>query len=370
MPFRIIRDDITRVHADAIVNTANPRPRFGAGTDAAVYRAAGQLRLLAARRKIGDIAPGDAAVTPAFRLPAKYIIHTVGPAWVDGRHREYDTLWSCYHKSLVLADQLGCASIAFPLISTGTYGFPKDVALQMALDAFREHLEHSDIDITLVVFGRDSYQLAASLVDRVDQYIDENYCAEQLEAEYGDYGQLGGAASDVREARRLEQATSPRVTSASSAPSAPRPKAAPPAGGRMAVPQALPAEVMASAAPFSLEDALNNLGESFQTTLFRFIDERGMTDAEVYKRANLDRKLFSKIRCNEGYLPKKRTIVALAIALRLNMAETRELLASAGLTLTNNSIADVIVSYCIESGTYDIIDVNALLFRYNQPTLG
>ena len=188
MPFRIIRDDITRVRADAIVDSANPHPRIGGGTDAAVYRAAGTRRLLAARRTIGDIAPGQAAVTPAFRLPAKFVIHTVGPVWVDGAHGELATLRACYLNSLALADELGCRSVAFPLISTGTYGFPKDQALDVALAAIRDHLEISDLAVTLVVFGQDSFQLAADLVAQVDQYIDEHYCAEQTEREYGGAG--------------------------------------------------------------------------------------------------------------------------------------------------------------------------------------
>ncbi|MDO5455440.1 MAG: macro domain-containing protein, partial [Eubacteriales bacterium] len=185
MPFRIIRNDITRVRADAIVNTANPKPQYGGGTDAAIYKAAGAEALLAQRKKIGLITPGEAAVTCAFRLPAKYIIHTVGPAWIDGKHGEFEILRSCYRKSLLLADQLGCESIAFPLIATGVYGFPKDKALEIALSVFREHLEDSELNITLVVFGRDSYQIAAGLTQELEEYIDENYVRAQMEAEYG-----------------------------------------------------------------------------------------------------------------------------------------------------------------------------------------
>ena len=371
MPFKIVRNDITKVKADAIVNTANPEPRYGSGTDAAIYRAAGAEDLLTERKKIGRIAPGEAAVTAAFALPAKYIIHTVGPAWIDGNHGEYDILRSCYRKALFLADQLRCESIAFPLIATGVYGFPKDQALETALSVIREHLEESDLDVTLVVFGRGSYQIASGLTEQIEEYIDENYVSVQTEEEYG--GQSG-----VTEAGRRRELWKREQFFGSVYPNRV-------ASDAMAAPMADELEedlayptVAGSASVFyktkqkkaSLEDVVNNLGESFQARLLRMIDERGMTDPEVYKRANVDRKLFSKIRCSEDYIPKKKTIVALAIALRLNLDDTRDLLASAGLVLTNNSKADVIVSFCIENGIYDIYEVNALLFKFHQPILG
>ena len=343
MPFKIIRDDITRVRADVIVNTANPKPCFASGTDAAIYQAAGVDKLLEERRKIGNIAPGEAAVTGAFGLPAKYIIHTVGPAWIDGQHGEFDILRSCYRKSLLLADQLGCESIAFPLIATGIYGFPKDQALEVALSVIRDHLEDSDLDVILVVFGRSSYQIAASLTEQIEEYIDENYVTAREEMEYG------SPVEGMSESRRRER----------------------PLFGAHQSTNAFPDMMQETAMKKTpLEDIVNNLGESFQKRLLRMIDERGMTDPEVYKRANVDRKLFSKIRCNENYIPKKRTIVALAIALRLNLDDTRDLLASAGLVLTNNSKSDVIVSFCIENGIYDIFEVNALLFKFDEPILG
>jgi len=397
MPFRIIRDDITRVRADAIVDSANPHPRIGGGTDAAVYRAAGTRRLLAARRTIGDIAPGQAAVTPAFRLPAKFVIHTVGPVWVDGAHGELATLRACYLNSLALADELGCRSVAFPLISTGTYGFPKDQALDVALAAIRDHLEISDLAVTLVVFGQDSFQLAADLVAQVDQYIDEHYCAEQTEREYGGAGsgtlfeQLAAARRhadrlwDMREAD--EQSTDAQWADAQKknpfAPDfsydemefgAPEPLAAPSrttfgAPEPLAAPAPMPTRATSAAPAPPLDDALSGMGDSFQTELFRLIDARGLTDPQVYKRANLDRKLFSKIRCNPAYLPKKRTILALAIALELDVAQTRALLASAGYTLTNSIRQDVIVSFCLEHGLYDIYEVDTLLSHYGEPEL-
>lgn len=359
MPFRIIRNDITKVKADAIVNTANPEARFAGGTDAAVYAAAGAQALLAERKKIGRIAPGQAAVTSALRLPAKYIIHTVGPAWIDGMHGEYDILRSCYRKSLFLADQLKCESIAFPLIATGVYGFPKDRALEIALTVIREYLEKSDLQVTLVVFGRDSFQIASGLAGRVEEYIDENYVSEKFKEEYG--SPMEGA-SDARAGRSAPERER--------YPSNARWNVFPSEAG---APHFAP-EPAAFASPAkkktSLEDVMSHLGESFQARLLRMIDERGMSDPEVYKRANVDRKLFSKIRCSENYIPKKRTICALAIALRLSLDDTKDLMSSAGLALTNNNKTDVIVSFCIENGIYNIYEVNALLFQFDQPVLG
>ena len=383
MPFKIIRNDITRVEADAIVNTANPEPRYAGGTDAAIYKAAGAKDLLTERRKIGRIAPGEAAVTSAFQLPAKYIIHTVGPEWIDGRHGEYDILRSCYRKSLHLADQLGCESIAFPLIATGVYGFPKDQALEIALSVIREYLEGSDLDVILVVFGRGSYQIAAGLTERIEEYIDENYVAEQTDEEYGELAEeFSGARRRLWERERSgggvlfnsapsDGVAAPMAAAVETAKEPVGEAAEEAAEEGFAHPGAGDVPSYASEhKKTSLEDAVNNLGESFQARLLRMIDERGMSDPEVYKRANVDRKLFSKIRCSEDYIPKKKTIVALAIALRLNMDDTRDLLASAGLMLTNNSKADVIVSFCIENGIYDIFEVNALLFKFRQPILG
>ena len=430
MPFRIIRNDITKVHADAIVNTANPEPTYARGTDAAVYMAAGADQLLEQRRKIGRIAPGDAAATDAFALDAKFIIHTVGPIWRDGEHGEFETLASCYRKSLELAEGLGCESIAFPLISTGIYGFPKDRALDIALVTIREFLEGSDLDVTLVVFDSTAFKLAEELRFRVAQYIDEQYVAEQYAAmhgladhrirevpEQGLYGAPPSAPGGV--VPSYPSVAEPQANRAMPAPArAPEPKRSkrrrrfgrrskeePRTWERPEAPEAeqtfddtvtfgaasmleeTPADL--SSVPESarepesapehaysptpkaktIEDAISHLGESFQERLFRMIDERGLTDPQVYKRANVDRKLFSKIRCNEGYIPKKRTIIALAIALQLNIDDTRDLLASAGFALTNNSRSDVIVSFCIENEIYDIFEVNALLFEFDEPIL-
>ena len=321
--------------------------------------------------------PGEAAVTPAFRLPAKYVIHTVGPVWIDGKHGEFDVLRSCYRKSLLLADHLRCESIAFPLIATGNYGFPKDKALDIALAVIREHLEDSELNVTLVVFDRRAYQTASGLTEQIEEFIDENYVGSQTEAEYGS---PAGPLSD--HVLRRRRGSRDAMAAPAAAPFPAEEEADLSQGSfRDAAGEKLTAFRESAPAHHrpvcfgkkkdtaSLEDIIKNLGESFQKRLLRMIDERGMTDPEVYKRANLDRKLFSKIRCSEDYIPKKKTILALAIALRLSLDDTRDLLASAGLALTNNSKTDVIVRFCIENGIYDIYEVNALLFRFLQPVL-
>lgn len=337
MPFTIIRNDITNVKADAIVNTANPQPTYAGGTDSAIYHAAGEEELLAARKKIGRIARGEAAATPAFRLPAKYIIHTVGPSWIDGHHGEEETLRSCYRKSLLLAEQLKCRSIAFPLIATGIYGFPRQLALEIAGDEIEKFLQDSDMKVKLVVFGKESFQLASRLQQDIDEYIDENYERAQASREY--YGRNAdmcfidaaapscAPAMERKERRRKEKRRE------------------------------------------TLDDLVNHPGETFQKRLFRMIDARGLDDPEVYHKANIDRKLFSKIRCSEDYIPKKNTVLALCLGLELNLDETRDLLASAGWTLTNSSKTDIIVRYCIENGIHDLYDVNTILVHYQEKCL-
>lgn len=374
MPFSIIRNDITKVAADAIVNTANPDPVYADGTDRAIYKASGEKQLLEERRKIGAIHPGEAAVTDAFRLKAKYIIHTVGPVWQDGNHGEFETLSSCYRKSLILASKLGCRSVAFPLISSGVYGFPKDKALDIALKEFRNFLEGEDeeeMKITLVIYDRKALELSQNLVESVEQYIDEKYVEEHRPAT--------GRRTSLREKRERRKYDSPFIGSVLSS-----------AGKDMGVvfdeesdealfnyevayrkdSAAIPEEKPKGTSGRSLQDVVKNIGESFQQMLLRMIDEKGLTDPQVYKGANLDRKLFSKIRCNESYKPSKKTVLALAVALRLSMDETIDLMSRAGFAFSPSSKADVIVRFCIENQIYDIYDINTLLFKYGEQTLG
>ena len=178
MSFEIVRNDITNMRVDAIVNTANPRPVIGSGVDALIHAKAGP-RLLQARQRIGRIGAGHAAITPGYDLVAEFVIHTVGPVWRGGFFGEEKLLRSCYDSALKLALEQGCGSVAFPLISTGNYGFPKDKALQIAISAFSSFLMEHEMRIYLVVFDRTSFILSEKLFRDVASYIDENYVAEQ-----------------------------------------------------------------------------------------------------------------------------------------------------------------------------------------------
>ena len=359
MPFQIIRNDITKVKADAIVNTANPKPRIGRGTDSAIYAAAGEEQLLEERRKIGEIAPGQAASTNAFNLGAKYIIHTVGPAWVDGAHGERDILHSCYEKSLALAEELKCKSIAFPLIASGVYGFPKDEALNIALAEIGKFLLTHEMKVILVVFDRKALELSEQLVGGIEQYIDEHSARVLREAEYG-----GEYASNIRrrETVRLEE-TEELFLHGMAAPAEELEEDTPDE-------MLLPIGALLDVSGKSLDEVLGGAGETFQQRLFKLIDASGMDDVTVYKKANIDRKVFSRIRCRADYKPKKKTAVAFAVALELDLPTTIDLLSRAEIAFSPSSRFDLIVTYFITNKIYDIYEINAALFKYGQPILG
>lgn len=356
MPFKIIRNDITKVKADAIVNTANPKPQIGRGTDSAIYAAAGADNLLASRRAIGAIAPGQAVSTDAFNLKARYIIHTVGPAWEDGNHGERDILRSCYEKSLSLAANLKCKSIAFPLIATGVYGFPKDEALNIALSAIGKFLLTHEMKVILVVFDRKALELSQQLVGDIDQYIDEHLAHQIREAEYG-----GDYVSSIRrrESARREEAVVQNFHETSSD-----------VDDVESDELIQPTSFLQSVSGKSLDDVLGGNEESFQQRLFKLIDASGMDDVTVYKAANIDRKVFSRIRCKADYKPTKKTAVAFAIALKLDLPTTLDLLSRAEIAFSPSNKFDLIVAYFISNGNYDIFKINAALFKYGQQTLG
>lgn len=332
MPFEIVRNNIVNMQVDAIVNTANPKPVVGAGTDAAIHEAAGP-KLMEERKKIGSISPGDAALTKACQLPAKYVIHVVGPVWTDGSRGEADILAACYRNALALALQKRCKSVAFPLISTGTYGFPKDLALQVAIREIGAFLLAHDMQVYLVVFNREAFQLSEKLFSSVQSFIDENYVAEQEEKERT-YQNMPLASRDYS----------------------------------LGAP--LPKRSAAEVREESLEDMLEHLDAGFSETLLQLIDRTGRKDSEIYKKANVDRKLFSKIRNNPGYRPSKTTAVAFAMALELDLDETQSLIGRAGYTLTHSSLFDIIVEYFIREKNYDINELNTVLFRYDQSLIG
>jgi len=358
MPFQIIRNDITKVKADAIVNTANPKPRIGRGTDSAVYAAAGKEQLLVERKKIGEIAPGDAVSTEAFHLDASFIIHTVGPVWVDGSHGEREVLRSCYAKSLALAAELKCKSIAFPLIASGVYGFPKDEALNIALSEIGKFLLTHEMKVVLVVFDRKALELSEQLVDDIEQYIDDHSAHMLRRSEYGNDDYPSDYHRRVRE--RLEEEE--RLYGTAIMEEAPNQEET--------TDDALEMPTLQDVSGKSLDEVLGGAGETFQQRLFKLIDASGMDDVTVYKKANIDRKVFSRIRCKADYKPQKKTALAFAIALELDLPTTLDLLSRAEIAFSPSSRFDLIVTYFINNKIYDIYEINAALFKYGQPTLG
>ena len=340
MPLEIIRNDITKVQVDAIVNAANSSLLGGGGVDGAIHKAAGP-ELLEECRTLGGCPAGQAKITKGYKLPAKYVIHTVGPVWHGGRQGEEQLLRDCYRNSLDLAKEVGLESIAFPLISAGAYGYPKDQAMQVAISVIGEFLMNHEMMVYLVVFDKSAVVLSEKLFASINQYIDDRYVEEHAIYRNRRFreGELELDSEFVEEPVK--------------------------SFGHIAEPiEAYPI------AGRSLEDLVNHLDETFSQMLIRLIDEKGMTDSEAYHRANMDRRLFSKIRINTHYKPSKVTVLSFAIALQLNLDETRDLLARAGFALSRSSKFDIIVEYFIEAGMYNIFEINEVLYAYDQNTLG
>ena len=358
MPFQIIRNDITKVKADVIVNTANPKPTVGGGTDSAIYNAAGRDELLAERKKIGDIEPGQAAVTPAFHLPAKYIIHTVGPIWVEGDHGERDILRSCYANSLALAAKLEAKSIAFPLIATGVYGFPKAEALDIAITEIGKFLLTCEMEVVLVVFDKKSLEVSGALFGRINEYINEHSVGLAQIEEYG---------IESIERRRLEEIRQIQMR---------RNRPDRDASVRESMNEL--SDISESKRPtgisfdeIDIEKMIDTPAEMFSPALLRLIDEKGYKkDSECYHKANISRKFFSKIRSDPYYRPRKQAVCAFALALELNLTETKELLDKAGYSLSHSWKFDLVIEWCIKNHFYDVNRVNIMLFEMNLPQLG
>lgn len=342
MPFEIVRNDITNMQVDAIVNAASRFPRVNAGVDAAIHKKAG-LRLLLARQKIGYIEPGSAAITPAFNLDAKHVIHAATPVWIDGLHGELKTLRSAYDACLDLAAQHCCDSVAFPLLAAGNHGFPTGQALQAAIAAFSDFLMDHDMQIYLVVFGKESVRLSEKLVHNVKSYIDEHYVAAYEEAVYG--------GTDERTRRSLYQMsrTLEMQNECMAAPCASMPCAQ---------------------APLSLDDYIKKKDAGFTETLLTLIKKRGCKNSAIYKKANISKQLFSKIINDPNAKPSKQTAIALALALELDLEATRDLIGRAGYALTNSSTFDLIIRYFIEHKQYNVIEINIALYEFDQSLLG
>ncbi len=341
MPFQIIRNDITKVKADAIVNTANPKPIYGGGTDSAIYKAAGEELLLAARMKIGDIARGEAVETPAFGLDAKYIIHTVGPMWEGGDKGEFDILRSCYENSLQLAYKLKCRSVAFPLISTGGYGFPNDKALQTALSAIQAFLMENSMKVILVVFDKRAFELSGNVVENVREFVDANYVEEAKRREYTHFPEGSDRKLPLNLRANLRHAESEASTTA----------------GRTEAKKKI-----------DLGDLLARSDKTFQEKLFEIIDERGLTGPQVY-HGYISKQVFSKIQSDKNYHPNKKTAILLCLSLHLNVSETQDLIGRAGWTLSDSSKTDLVIKGCIMNREYNLGNIESILFDFDCPGL-
>ncbi len=344
MPFEIVRHDITKMKVDAIVNAANSALQQGGGVCGAIFAAAGAEKLQAECDRIGHCPVGSAVLTGGYDLPAKYIIHAVGPVWQGGGHQEEKLLIGCYTNALRIALEKGMESVAFPLISSGIFGYPKDQALSVAISAIGGFLMEHDMMVYLVVYDKAAYTLSDKLFKSITAYIDDNYVeshkSTRLNQNYEIAYQL--KEMEIHEEDLIIYSEKSVIHKPPKAPKAPR----------------------------SLDDVVAQLDESFSEMLLRLIDEKGRKDSEVYKRANIDRKLFSKIRSNPHYNPSKNTALAFAVALQLSLDETRDLLGRAGFAISHSSKFDLVVEYFIDHGNYNIFEINEALFAFDQVMLG
>lgn len=336
MPFEIVRNDITAMRVDAIVNAAGRSPQVNAGVDLAIHKKAGP-QLLQAREQIGHILPGHAAITPAFGLEAKYVIHGVSPHWIDGASQEELLLRQTYDQCLRLALEHGCESVAFPLLASGNNGFSSANAIRIAVNAFSDFLLEHEMYIYLVVFNKESFVLSEKLVQKVTSFIDDHYIDKYNFDIYG-------GAEDRRPRRRFEEAK-PRF-------------------------KAMQAPTCAAMPSVSLDKFLESKEATFAVTLVELISKSGKKNSEIYKKANVDKKLFSKIVNNVNYHPSKETALSFAIALQLDLAQTQDLIGRAGYTLSHSSKFDLIIEYFIREKNYNIFEINEVLFAFDQVLLG
>lgn len=335
MPLQIVRNDITKMPVDAIVNAANSSLLGGGGVDGCIHRAAGP-KLLAECRTLGGCQTGDAKITNAYDLPCNYVIHAVGPIWRGGQFHERELLTSCYENSLALAKEKHCETIAFPLISSGIYGYPKAQALKVAIDAISAFLMENDMTVYIVIFDKAAYRISSKLFSDIASYIDDHYVETHINKK----------SEAMRRQKQFQEMDLCESISLPEPSNVPLSKAA------------------------TLEDALQQMDESFSEMLLRKIDESGMTDSQCYKKANIDRKLFSKIKNDKYYKPSKPTVLAFALALELPLPEIQDMLMKAGFALSHSSKFDVIVEYFILKQNYNIYEINEALFAFDQSLIG
>ena len=388
MPFQIIRNDIKKIKADAIVNTANPDAAVDGGADSSIYKAAGEYRLPEAEKKIGLLSTGNAVVTAAYDLDAKYIIHVSCPLWADGSKGEADCLRLCYDNALQLAYEYGCKSIAFPLIATGSFGFPKELGIQIAVDAFTSFLEDNDIEITLAVPGSEDVSISGNLVEKVAEFIDD-YVAVDVSEEYdGDGYQYEPENRSESEGSSLSGYISiPPFFSKNKKEKRGKSLKALEAEikeAELPVPEMMfpcsevkslsaPQTSFLRKAPFDAEESLEAslkeiYKESFEKYLQQLINRKGLKNSEVYAAANISKQYFSKLLKGQ-VKPSKEKMLALAVGLRLNRDETVDFLRIAGYAISPVSQTDRIVEYFIEHEDYNVMKIDIVLFDYGLAPL-
>lgn len=363
MPFQIIRNDITKVAADAIVNSANPNPIYAGAVDRSIYLAAGASELLAERQKIGPIPVGSAVYTPAFKLPAKYIIHTVGPVWVDGEHGEFDSVHSCYTESLKLANELGCQSIAFPMISSGAYHFPKDLALQAATSAIYAFLLHHEMDVYLVVYDQDAFGYSGKLFQKIRAFIDEDYIDEQkkaaiIAATEGDLTVSTSLLMDGVSEGLVDQETLDEIIHHKEE-----------LQSEFKFSGVSPTHPKKEKDDSTLEDILQQDESSFGDYLCELIAEKGMKNPEAYNAANISKQAFSQIKYSSNP-PLRSTVAAFAVALHLTEAEAEMLFERAGYSLSNTQKYDRAIRFFLRNHKYNVVENNIVLYQSGLPQLG
>lgn len=405
MPFRIVRNDITKMNTEAIVNTANDHVSVGTGCDSAVYKAAGYDELLKYREdNIGFVAEGGAFITPGFKLKAKYIIHAVSPLYMGGDQGEEEKLRSCYRKSLQIAKENGIKSISFPLISTGGFGYPKEEGMRIAVDEINAFLLSNEMDIFLVVFDTKATQLGEKIYPGLEAYIDHNYVKEVREEEYGDayfssmrpsepgYDRYLSNTQMVERRTRRNAEAQKREMSDFSVKSVPPVSAVPKAEKQtftgsifkkkktkdIVLDEALLINECCDEAPFfdfeeqhesKLQERMRHMSDTYSEYLMYLIQERNMENAEVWKRAIVDKKIFSKIKNNVNYHPNKLTALCLCVGAKLNLDESKDLLARAGYALSPCDKTDIIFSYFIENEIYDMIELDIQLEEHGLPCI-
>jgi len=374
MPLKIVRDNIINMETEAVVNTANRDPVVGPGCDSEIYNAAGYDELLNFRIKnIGSVPEGQVFITPGFNLKAKFIIHAVSPRYIDGKQYEEKKLRSCYKNSLALAKENNIKSIAFPLISTGSFGYPKEEGLRIAVDEINSFLADNEMLIYIVVFDEKSAELSKKFYPDLEDYINSHYVEEKIAYSY---------KPRVKKSRRRIDADrfleSPKkIISESVEELAPK-KIKESDIDDIDYYIDEPEKELSDASPDyfdeeidfgQLDERLRHISDTFSQYLIFLIENKHLRETDVYKNAIIDRRIFSKIKNNIDYHPQKLTALCLCIGAKLNIDEAKDLLARAGYAFSPSDITDVIFSFFIEKEIYDMIEIDIQLEEHGLPCI-